>query len=101
MTPRPVCICLQLDYPDLSDVPAEDRGQLIVPCGLIAWSMFNDTYRVYKGSQVGLGICQPGRSQGTWRNENMSVWSVWPADRREPGAHEPDADVLRDCVAQR
>jgi len=64
----------ELDYPDLSDVPAEDRGQLIVPCGLIAWSMFNDTYRVYKGSQI-------DASQELTSPTLTSSGIAWPSDK--------------------
>jgi hypothetical protein len=37
---------LETDYCDPLEFYAEDKSKLIDPCGLIAWTYFNDSYTV-------------------------------------------------------
>ncbi|XP_042064498.1 putative ALA-interacting subunit 2 [Salvia splendens] len=40
-----------LEYPDIGSCAPEDviNGLPVVPCGLVAWSMFNDTFSFFRG----------------------------------------------------
>ena len=58
-----------------------EAGDLVRPCGLIAWSLFNDTYAVYRGNQVADAARIPARETGiAWPSDVEDRFSDLPAE---------------------
>ena len=49
---------------------ATEHGSPVVPCGLVAWSLFNDTYSFARGNEV-LMVHKRGIS---WRSEREDIF---------------------------
>lgn len=69
-----------LKYNDTSSCnpEGENNGLLIVPCGLIAWSLFNDTYAFYRGAYA----IKVNRKNIAWRSDREHKYGkdVYPSN---------------------
>lgn len=92
------------DYHVLAD--PDDRSSIISPCGLVAWSLFNDSFSLYSpsGEEVTLnekGIAWPSDMEYKFKNSpNGSTGANFPpfAHWRQRTCNELPADKQDECL---